>query len=337
MFTNIVINKDATGIVFTFTSSLLTLVGLIAIFISLNTQHILLKVRELYWHIHTLRASFDINISNDSASNIDDTTKSFYESLVTYKTLYKKDSVMSGVLSVTKWSIIAVLIIWWITIGLLWNSHSHSISVVTYLKTDLWLISIVCLIISGLIIWFLVYLWKLDNIPKISSFPSADELTDIEKDKSLISIGCAFLGLTYYLNKLYITMPYVRNEFTESPDLIFKNIRVKIDSLRLNVLKQNDIHKGFVDLVHTNPEDWSREIHIIEGQQNFFRNGTAWYSLPKNVPGTWGDFRVVSFDISLKIETDDQRYICYYPTIKKEALLEIVKRSAIKISFKFET
>ena len=58
----------------------------------------------------------------------------------------------------------------------------------------------------------LVYLWNLDDIPKMSGLLPANKLTDMKENNLFLPIACTLLGITYYLRKPYVTIPYVIDE-----------------------------------------------------------------------------------------------------------------------------
>ena len=324
-------NKDTPALVFTFTSSLLTIVGLLAIFISLNAQHLLQKVREYYWQMKNLRASFDLGTREPSS--YDQAAQEFYRAYTIYKSLFQKDHFTSSILRVTKCSVIGVLVIWWVTLGGLWLYPGVN----TYSSGDFGWIIVAALIVTGLMIWFLVYLWNLDDIPKMSGLLPANKLTDMKENNFFLPIACTLLGITYYLRKPYVTIPYVIDEKTGEKELVFKNIEVAVKALCLDLKDdKGKIHGNYVDLVHSDPKQWGTQLLLTEDNIKFFRSGTAWFDLTDCLPSEWGVFSVENFEFTLTLTSKESEIKVCYPKISVNDVLRIAKRTEIELQYSAE-
>jgi hypothetical protein len=100
--------SDIATILFGFTDGMLSLIGLIAIFISLNTQHRIEKCRELYWEMIVMENSNPYEFS-----------KRFQKSLWLFsKILNNKESLVLKASTGVRWTIIFVLVIWSLFVGL---------------------------------------------------------------------------------------------------------------------------------------------------------------------------------------------------------------------------
>ncbi|MBR8644252.1 hypothetical protein KEH51_05210 [[Brevibacterium] frigoritolerans] len=87
-----------------FTGGVIALVGLIAIFVSLNSQHNLQKCRELYW--------------NMASMSIKDDFTNFYETFSLYKSIYEegpKEKYTIQIITLARISILAVICVWGVT------------------------------------------------------------------------------------------------------------------------------------------------------------------------------------------------------------------------------
>jgi hypothetical protein len=321
--------RETPSFVFNFTSALLAIVGLLAVFVSLNTQHILQKCRELFWQMKSLKATFDLGISD--ANMYDQIARDFYSAYVIYKSLLQRDTKTKAILNVTKTSIIAVLILWWITLGVLWIQPGTS----TYPIVDLQWVTLVAFVVSVLMIWFLVHLWNLDDIPRIGhDLLTPEEITDMSKNDSFMVMACTVMGMTYYMGELYVTIPYIKHDITGENQLLFDNLAVRLEHVYLDLRDADgEVHESYVDLCHYDPEHWKQEMILGQDRYKFLWSGTAWFPLPA-IPSKWGVFEVVSFRVVLGLSKEDSVIRVSYPSIHEDALLEQVTRSSISVEYK---
>ena len=133
-------------ILFGFTSGVIALVGLIAIFVSLNSQQNLQKCRELYW--------------NMSSMSIRDDFTDFYETFSLYKSIFEegpKEKFTKQIITTARLSILAVICVWGIT----------SVYVINQFFIGEYIVLILAYLICIYILFrFSLYLDKLKNIMK---------------------------------------------------------------------------------------------------------------------------------------------------------------------------
>lgn len=144
-----------------FTTGMLALVGLIAIFISLISQQNFHKCRELYWKI----------VSN----SINNEFRDFYQNFSLYKSIYNEspnEKIIFQIIRTTRYAI-------WIVV-LIWTSLTIYLITIFYLGEYL-------IIASGLILSVYVllrfsqYLSNLNNIIAESSLPIPEDFLDSRK------------------------------------------------------------------------------------------------------------------------------------------------------------
>ncbi|MBM7570161.1 hypothetical protein [Aquibacillus albus] len=161
------------SIVFGLTSGILTLLGLIAIFVSLNSQHNVEKARETIWELMKYphkHMEFRTNLAKQ---------KEIREEINYHLFIYK--NIMSGgrdftskIIQISKIIIWAVCIIWLTSLYFVTNKDS----------TEFYYILASTVLVILIMLTFIWILTKLKNIPQISKLPSYHELLNC-KNKAM--------------------------------------------------------------------------------------------------------------------------------------------------------
>lgn len=164
------------SIIFGLTSGVLTLLGLIAIFVSLNSQHNVQKARETIWELMKYPLKLD-----EFNSNVEKQRK-IREELNYHLFIY--ENIMSGGKDFTSKIIqISKMIIWIVCI--LWLS---SLIFIENNSTQFSYILISTILAVFVMLTFIWILTKLKNIPQISKLPNYNELLDCNNHSTNLNI-----------------------------------------------------------------------------------------------------------------------------------------------------
>jgi hypothetical protein len=148
--------SDVLTIIFGITGGLLTIVGLISIFVSLNTQHSVEKIKDLL-----------IEMKGSSYAEAD--MSNFYKDYLSYKEILKEgipEKVTKRIIRLAIFSLAIVLIFWILTSLFYMNIF------IFFLTT-----------FSGIIIViFIKHLWKLHNTSKSLNFPDPQLFLNLHDD-----------------------------------------------------------------------------------------------------------------------------------------------------------
>lgn len=193
-FQNFKVNDIANiaTILFGVTAGLLSLIGILAVFLVFNTQQRAYKARELYWDLCGMA-----EISKDI-----DMPLFIMRKLQFYRMLTKKqnDITFAGI-SITKQAIITVIIMW-NCFSLLWVMNTGGF--------DSWFVMINIIIASALLIKFIHSVDALNDILSITHLPSYEHLLDgsiMKPDIKSIEIGLK--GSVSFITRLADEMKYM--------------------------------------------------------------------------------------------------------------------------------
>ncbi|SHJ15341.1 hypothetical protein [Propionispora hippei] len=208
--------SDILTIIFGLTSGILTLIGLVAIFIGMNNQQKLQKCRDLLWGLMALPFTKDLDceeLARQVQSHFN-----MYCDIVDEKTSFTK-----YVTLLSRFGLLYVGIIWLIGIIFLINTW-------TFHEIILILLSIVpaCFILCS----FFYFFGRINNLVEIGDIPQPAQILDTKFHKTGVNIlylTGATLNLTleegFHDNKIhmYASMPLSFHNFTVSPFLIALN------------------------------------------------------------------------------------------------------------------
>lgn len=183
--------SEVISIVLGISQCLLALVGLTAIYISINNQHNIQKCREIYWELTT------IPVSDKISTYVQD--KRFAHNI--YKKVYSYDLIMTSVSQLTKkilWCSAATLITIaaaWLYLALLYISDIKNIE-----RIYIFLFFAISII---LLFEFFCVLKYLDSIPQAAGLPTLSEILDTDNLHSNIC-SILILGLSVKMRIWYI-------------------------------------------------------------------------------------------------------------------------------------
>lgn len=158
------------SIIFGITGGVLSLMGLIAIFVSLNSQHKIDKCRELYWEMLELP---------DIIDNKFEQSRLLAKKIRSYGAVHlDKDYFIHTITNVSRWVIVFVCFVWAFFVSL--------IEVDFFIK-----VSVLISTTFGIIILLVFHnvLGKLQDILKLGKLPSTEELLDPIKGKEINPIS----------------------------------------------------------------------------------------------------------------------------------------------------
>ncbi|AXR16909.1 MULTISPECIES: hypothetical protein [Bacillus] len=169
---------DVIAITFGLTTCILTSIGLFAIFISINTQHIITKGREVLWGIHK-----NLNKQKRLGSVLNN---DIVDDLNLYFEIIQEDKFIKKTVSVVKAAFIFIWCIWVICIYFI-KTGSLGVNL---------LLTIFIVIAIIITFWFYKLISKLTNVTEISNIPSK---------KHLLNASLSQQG-TYILNTLDLAL-----------------------------------------------------------------------------------------------------------------------------------
>jgi hypothetical protein len=219
--------SDLGSVLFGITGGILSLVGLIAIFVSINSQHKIEKCRELIWEVCETYLSAGTPIRDHVK-----TTEELYNKLTLYGRVYSQEKFVEQVIGIARKSIITVLLLWDIYVA----STDHQFN-----NLLMW-----ASLITGIIIlmYFYFILGRLIHIEKISALPllnnmflKAKEMTDApDHDLMQVLLLIAKMKIMWEKRKDYIhfVLPSMCQDFKLN---VFSITCYEID-LSENKLKQ---------------------------------------------------------------------------------------------------
>jgi hypothetical protein len=214
--------SDIFAYVFGLTSGILTLVGLIAIFVSLNSQHTIERGREILWEVQKELLKFKKKgkIDFDDIDNDID----FYEEIINNRGFNFTESIITF----AKISLFVVGIIW--TLLYINGDFSYASNFIHYT------------LISSIFVTVLFYvaLALLSDIPLVSTLPRINSIIDVKKDSkyvdTLLLAGASIQVKISFSN----STPNISVKFKRE----FKNIEVDIVCEELSVNVKNDFTNG---------------------------------------------------------------------------------------------
>lgn len=169
-------NDNFPTILFGISSGLLTLVGLITIFISINTQHKIEKARGIIWDLENL------HFSPDQSSNQKEKNLAFIKlAYVQYYNLMKTEKLTKNMVSA---SIITIMLV-----GFSWFFYSFILFLGSNNLKDYLIIFIFTFLATCILIFIVIILNNLKNTAKAGTLPKHKDLfalhTSSEKNEDL--------------------------------------------------------------------------------------------------------------------------------------------------------
>jgi hypothetical protein len=210
------------NILFGITGGLLSLVGLVAIFVSINSQHSIEKARELMWELQ----SFDSHTEADK-----ETASTIRRNINHYSRLTKLNYPVLIVV------IIAICTI--VFVGLSWMFYYSLVSPLLTAPNEREYTLLFLLITVVLLIFFIVQLILLTKILLIGGLPHPSKLNDIHSKIQHIEVA-RLVGLSSYIffhRDLYYVDLYIQN-ILEDPDVI-NQITKEMINLECNILVES--------------------------------------------------------------------------------------------------
>ncbi|MCU9614608.1 hypothetical protein OEV98_13775 [Caldibacillus lycopersici] len=231
-----------TNILFGVSGGLLSLVGLIAIFVTLNTQYNIEKAREVLWKLRETYQFYDYK-------NIEKNYGKINWLLVQYGKFIKLDPPIKLSINIGIWTIFIVGIAWFIFLLLMGGQFTNPI-----LLGFVWILVTISLVILSRFIYLLV---KLKDISSFVNIPSSINMEDathrLENNFYSESLSIAELALmdskftlNYFNNEpshmnLYIysmrNIQYLTCNYNFSTDQGYKKIKYYYTRKEMNIPK----------------------------------------------------------------------------------------------------
>ena len=247
--------SDVVAALYGLTSGILALVGLVSIFVSLNSQQTIQKARELFWNVQELMHDQMMWLSLKSDPERPKFSgDTIYQRLVMYRSLLESSDGFTKV--IIKYAQLAIICVW-----IMW------FCIIVLLKLSLWgnifmIISTIAAI--GVTSLFYFVLQKLGNVPAISQLPRYNDICDGKIRTNPNIDTSVLLALT---TKLHI---FHRNEGTTqiyiSFPFPFKGFQIKA---RGSVIYEGE-YEGKACLVREKFSGRLKDLNYESGSPNLF-------------------------------------------------------------------
>jgi hypothetical protein len=164
-------HSNVLQVIFGVTSGILTFIGLVAIYTSVNTQHNIQKCREIVWDIEELAVELN------SLEEIKKSSKSIIKKLRLYGEIINKSGnyFNNKIVDLTQWAIIGVTFLWLLAVNL-FNLQSF----IEYI-----LVILVSLVGVFIISWFSHVIGDLKNVTSLGGLTPLIELINYKGDEIL--------------------------------------------------------------------------------------------------------------------------------------------------------
>ncbi|WP_428912041.1 hypothetical protein [Niallia sp. Krafla_26] len=246
---------NITSIMFGVTSGILSLMGLVAIFVSLNSQHKIQKCREIYWEIIEIQGNYDLNIYEISEKM---TNKIWLYS----KVFNSEEKFIKYVIWVSQFTIVLVILLWSLIVAFIDG---------TYLENTLIWISY----ISGTIILLLFFniLGKLKRGTHIGELPEVNDILDISKEgeHGIRSIFLAVNNFEFYARLLWEYSDVLQYQPYDLEYEIGVDTRLPLSGFRLYIEEIKESEEGFLL-----SEIYEDELYIDLPSKGNEKNVTEW-------------------------------------------------------------
>ncbi|PLS02339.1 hypothetical protein [Neobacillus cucumis] len=284
-------------IIFGITSGVLALIGLVAIFVSLNSQHKIQKCRELYWEI--------ISLSNKKMDLLE-LSSQMTELLWHYTKIsaYDDQDFIKSIIKRAQWTILIVLIMWSSFVPFI--HYSLLEEVITWIGFT-----------GGLavLLFFHSILGRLDNLIEIGKLKEPKDIFNIMENND-------FRGLVLLIHNLQLQVwKMSRNSFTINLNLTAPLQGIKATVMGVGFITWSSAHKAVdkrigvnVDLIPKYTSDTSYTLGFSELTEVNFDISSIDTSLSEWVDS--GIFWTMESEDILKIKRTDDRFGFYDPNEK---------------------
>jgi hypothetical protein len=196
------------GILLAVTSGLLSLVGLISIFISMNSQHNVQRAREILWSIFTLPYKKALLLEKGAIGEEVFRNYILYEQII-----HEKNPFLKNIISFSQIALTFSGLVWTVLVCSLLKIISSPIE-----RTTL----ILCLFLADLLVLYFIFkiLGVLRSICKVGRLPTVDELLDadtLNHGSNIITLAAVSSCLKVINSEIYIGFP-----------IPYKNLMVKL-------------------------------------------------------------------------------------------------------------
>lgn len=191
-------SDGTTGILLAITSGLLSLVGLISIFISMNSQHNVQQSREILWSIFTLPYQKEIFLEKGAIGQEVFRKFILYEQIINEKNSFLRDIIRFAQISLAFCAFI-------------WTIIAYNLLAFTFppIERSI-LVAALCLADSLVLYFILRILGVLKSISKVGRLPSVDELIDADfltDGSNVITLAAVSSRLKIINSQIYIGFP----------------------------------------------------------------------------------------------------------------------------------
>lgn len=215
-------DTDPSGLLFGVTGGILSLIGLIAIFVSINSQHKIEKCREIMWEFHEILDSIE-----DKFEIPHNKTFELYRKLLSYKRVYTPEIFVSKVIIAARFSIVCVLLMWCLYVGIVDAA---------FVNFFMWIV----LVIGGVILLIFYYiLGRLNDFERISDLSKPVSLVKKATDDKEIDMKHAL----FHISKFNLKWDINENKtlMVYEMDNIFNGVEFSVHSIIPYVLVSGTI------------------------------------------------------------------------------------------------
>jgi len=167
-----VIDKNIINILISMSSAVLSLIGLISIFVSISTEHRVNRARELLWDLQMAPTLYMENNEPNQTTNLTKTLL-YYNSIVS-----SSKDFTHNVVRIAQVSIVIVAVIWLIAMVFMLLDAKNIERIYSFL----------CLLLIISVLAFVFYiLGRLSDVAKLAQLPSGEELLNMNNNLSSLN------------------------------------------------------------------------------------------------------------------------------------------------------
>lgn len=186
------------GMLLAITSGLLSLVGLISIFISMNSQHNVQRSREILWSIFTLPYQKGIFLEKGAIGQEVFRKFILYEQIIKEKNAFLRNIIIFAQITLAFCAFI-------------WTIIAYNLLAYTFSPVERSILFIALFLADSLVLYFILrILGVLKSISKVGQLPTVDELLDADSltvGSNVITLAAVSSRLKIINSQIYIGFP----------------------------------------------------------------------------------------------------------------------------------
>ena len=241
------------GMLLSISSSLLSLVGLISIFISMNSQHNVQRSREILWSLFTLPYKKNLLLEKGTIG------QEVFRTFILYEQIINEKNTFLG-------RIIRFAQITLISCGLIWTTIVSYLLKQSFLSVEQGILLFCVILADSFVLYFIIKIFGvLTSTSKVGRLPTVNELLDADiLGSNSITLASVSSHLKVVNSEIYIGFP-----------VPFNNLRVHISIQDAAVSTEIPIGKNYNFNVENGIKDFmklsDREFKLLDDDYCYYR------------------------------------------------------------------